>query len=233
MCSGNLIAFLTVSKDKPPFNTLRGLVEQDQYTWGIIGGTFFTNLFQVTAFLCRGSPQLLLDKIQRVISCSASFICKAPKSAHVGPLLCDLQWLPISSRIQYKIVLICFRIVSGTAPSFLSELPHLCSTSRSLRLASYARIFRVPRMGRRNLGERSYQYISSHSTNPSPVMRACVRACLRACVRACVLACVRVRACVRACVCVSTRGCVWVCEGCGGRDDRPRRAESPTQRSDA
>ena len=33
-----------------------------------------------------GSPQVLLDKIQRVINCSARFICKARESAHIIPL---------------------------------------------------------------------------------------------------------------------------------------------------
>ena len=73
--------------------------------------------------LHAGSPQVLLDKIQRVISCSARLIFKVPKSAHVTPFLYDLHWLPISSRIQYKIALICFHIVSGTAPYlFISTL---------------------------------------------------------------------------------------------------------------
>ena len=54
------------------------------------------------------------------------------------------------------------------------------------------------------------RFLSSHSTNPSPLMHVfvvcvcvCVCMCVCACVRACVHACVRVRACVRVCVCDS------------------------------
>ena len=36
---GNLIAFLTVHVDKLPFRSVDGLVGQDQYKWGITGGT--------------------------------------------------------------------------------------------------------------------------------------------------------------------------------------------------
>ena len=53
--------------------------------------------------LLTGSPQVLLDKIQRVINCSARLIYKAPKSARITNLLFDLHWLPINSWIQYKI----------------------------------------------------------------------------------------------------------------------------------
>ena len=109
--------------------------------------------------LLTGSPQVLLDKIQRVINCSARLIYKAPKSALITNLLFDLNWLPINSWIQYKIDFTWFHIVSGTAPPYLSELLHLYSPSRSLRSASDTLIFRVPRVCRRTLGERSFQYI--------------------------------------------------------------------------
>ena len=45
--SGNLIAFLTVNKDKPPFNTLQAMVEQDEYRYGTIDQSMWTMLFQV------------------------------------------------------------------------------------------------------------------------------------------------------------------------------------------
>ena len=52
--------------------------------------------------LLAGSPRVLLDKIQRVVSCSARLIFKVPKSAHITLILYDLHWLPVSSRIQKK-----------------------------------------------------------------------------------------------------------------------------------
>ena len=52
-----------------------------------------------------------------------------------------------------------FHIVSGTAPPYLSELFHLYSPSPSLRSSPDTRIFRVPRVCKRTLGERSFQYI--------------------------------------------------------------------------
>ena len=124
------------------------------FFWRCQNSTFLYCFLQV--WLLAGSPQVLLTKIQRVINCSAHLIFKVPKSAHITPFLYDLQWLPISSRIQYKIALICFHIVSGTVPPYLSALLHLCSPSHSLRSAADTRILHVPRMGRRTLGERSF-----------------------------------------------------------------------------
>ena len=121
----------------------------------LVSSLVLSRLDYCTALLA-GSPQVLLDTIQRVINCSARFTFKVPKSAHFTPFLYDLHWLPISSRIQYKIALICFHIVSGTSPPFISELLHLNSPSHSLRSAADTRIFHVPSTGR-TLGERSFQ----------------------------------------------------------------------------
>ena len=103
-------------------------------TKALVSSLVLSRLYYCNAVLA-GSPQVLLDKIQRVVNCTASLIYKASNSAHITPLLFDLHWLPISSRIQYKIALTCFHIISGTAPSYLSELLHLYSPSRSLRSA--------------------------------------------------------------------------------------------------
>ncbi|XP_069103796.1 glutamate receptor ionotropic, kainate 4-like [Argopecten irradians] len=46
--SGNLIAFLTVTKEKLPFDTLSGMVNQDVYKWGTIGGTAFIDIFKTS-----------------------------------------------------------------------------------------------------------------------------------------------------------------------------------------
>ena len=102
-------------------------------------------------------PQVLLDKIQRLINCSARPISKALESACVIRLLFVLHWQPISSRIQYKIALVCFHIVSSTAPVYVSELLRLYSPCSCLRSASDTRIFGVPRVVKRNWG--SFQYI--------------------------------------------------------------------------
>ena len=70
-----------------------------------------------------------------------------------------VPWSGVYGRIQYKIALTCFHIISGTALPYLTELLHLYSPSRSLRSASDTWIFRVPRVCRRTLGERSFQFI--------------------------------------------------------------------------
>ncbi|XP_071080993.1 glutamate receptor ionotropic, kainate 3-like [Haliotis cracherodii] len=44
--SGNLIAFLTDGRQKPPFSNLAGMAQQDTYRWGFVGGSSWVTLFQ-------------------------------------------------------------------------------------------------------------------------------------------------------------------------------------------
>ena len=43
---GNLIAFLTVTKYNPPFNTVKEMLQlRDDYKWGTLGGTIWELIF--------------------------------------------------------------------------------------------------------------------------------------------------------------------------------------------
>ncbi|XP_076095691.1 glutamate receptor ionotropic, kainate glr-3-like [Mytilus galloprovincialis] len=46
--SGNLVAFLTVTKEKLPFSNIAGLVEQSSYKWGTHEGTVFETIFKTS-----------------------------------------------------------------------------------------------------------------------------------------------------------------------------------------
>ena len=142
-------------EDKPSPNNKRRISHVQQRTGDIF-------CFTEDGNNCRWS-RMVTDTTSTSLPLSwLSFCMKAVE-------VYDLHWLPISSRIQYKIALICFHIISGTAPPYRSELLHLYSPFRSLRSASDTRIFRVPRMGRRTLGERSFQYIGHVIWNSPPL----------------------------------------------------------------
>jgi hypothetical protein len=45
-------------------------------------------------------------------------------------LIKELHWLPVHARIEFKIVLITFKIIMGLAPKYLSDLIETWQTSR-------------------------------------------------------------------------------------------------------
>ena len=79
---------------------------------------FQVKLITATAFymVCQ------LNKLQCVQNMCARLICNESRYCHITPLLVDLHWLPVKFRIEFKILLIVFKIFRGLAPSFLSFL---------------------------------------------------------------------------------------------------------------
>lgn len=72
--------------------------------------------------LLYGIPQYQLNKLQRVQNMCARLICNKTKYCHITPLFIELHWLPVSLRIEFKILLIVFKIFTGLAPPYLNSL---------------------------------------------------------------------------------------------------------------
>ena len=79
-------------------------------------------------FTC--SSQTTLHRLQRMQDAAARLICGASPRTHTPPLLKQLHWLPVSSRIQFKLCTLMYDINHGTAPRYLTELVRRCDDSR-------------------------------------------------------------------------------------------------------
>ena len=100
---------------------------------------------------------------------AARLIFRTTRSAHVTPMLHSLHWLPIEQRIEYKLSLLCFKIISHQAPIYLSELLHLYTPSRQLRSSTDTRVFRIPSFRTMSCGQRSFSYQAPFIWNQLPV----------------------------------------------------------------
>ena len=93
-----------------------------------------------------GCPQFLIDRLQKVQNAAGRLTCKAKKPCgHVQPILQSLRWLPIRARIQYKMSMLCFNVITGTGPQYLSEILYLYTPSRDPRSSTDTRILKIPR----------------------------------------------------------------------------------------
>ena len=75
----------------------------------------------------------LLKKLQRVQNSAARVIARTKRRDHITPILFSLHWLPICMRIRFKVLMICFKCLNGSAPMYLSELLEVYIPGRSLR----------------------------------------------------------------------------------------------------
>ncbi|XP_067682011.1 glutamate receptor-like isoform X1 [Haliotis asinina] len=78
--SGNLIAFLTVNKDKLPFETVSELVQQTDYIWGTAGGgTYWETMFEVAQKTNTSEYIQAWEGIKRFNATDPSVLSRDPK----------------------------------------------------------------------------------------------------------------------------------------------------------
>ena len=98
-----------------------------------------------------------LEKLQRVQNTAARLICNISKFDHITPTLVKLHWLPVRHRINFKILLITFKVIHGVAREYLGELlTYKNKCNYNLRSTSEI-LLQQPRIKiLRTLGDRSF-----------------------------------------------------------------------------
>jgi len=74
-------------------------------------------------------PKSQITRLQLIQNSLARAVVKAPKSCHITPVLRSLHWLKITERIEYKLLLLTYKVLTTTS---LYPPPH-----RSFRYASH------------------------------------------------------------------------------------------------
>ena len=120
--------------------------------------------------LLYGLPNCQLAKLQRVQNAAARLVYRESKFCHITPLLMRLHWLPISFRIRFKIALLTYKAINGLAPSYITELISIKSSSRySLRLDSELRLNTLIHKSYATLGDRSFTMAAPQVWNSLPI----------------------------------------------------------------
>ena len=104
----------------------------DQNTTERLIHSFVTSKLDRMNSLLYGLPKIHLEKLSRIHHAAARLIFLLKKLDHISPILQQLHWLPIIFRIEYKIILVTYKALNGLAPTYISELLHPVSQSRSL-----------------------------------------------------------------------------------------------------
>ncbi|XP_033997504.1 uncharacterized protein LOC117491563 [Trematomus bernacchii] len=74
-----------------------------------------------------------LDRLQYVQNSAARLLTRTKPWQHITPTLLHLHWLPVKSRIQYKLLLLTYTSLHSLAPAYISDLLQPYTPSRQLR----------------------------------------------------------------------------------------------------
>jgi hypothetical protein len=118
--------------------------------------------------LLVGSSKTVISKLQTVQNAAAKLVCGISRYDHVTPPLEGLHWLPISFRIQFKVLLLCYKSLHGKGPQYLQELLTPYQPARSLRSAS-SNYLVVPKSNLKTYGDRAFCVAGPTLWNSLPI----------------------------------------------------------------
>ena len=114
-----------------------------------------------------------LQKLQVIQNAAARLVTRTKKFESISPILRALHWLPIRSRIAFKILLLTYQCFHEMAPSYLSELLVRYEPGRSLR-SLQRDLYVVPPISTNFYGKRSFGHAAPELWNgiPNHIKRA-------------------------------------------------------------
>ena len=122
---------------------------------------------------CNGIYSGLLEtdlkKLQRVQNITAKIVLSKGKFADPTDCLRTLHWLPIKYRVEYKILCMVYKCLSGDAPDHLKDLLNeYTSTRQGLQSEHLHKRLVVPRTVRKTFASRAFSVYGPSLWNQTP-----------------------------------------------------------------
>ena len=117
-------------------------------------------------FSCLNKKEL--SRLQLVQNSAARVLTRTNRRTHITPILKALHWLPVSSRINFKILVLTFRALHGQAPPYISDLIQPYTPTRALRSVDQ-NLLTLPHTRFRTRGDRSFQAVAPRLWNDLPL----------------------------------------------------------------
>jgi len=136
----------------------------------VIGCSSDVDATRLRPFTMAGLPMRHLNRLQSVRNAATRLVYSARRSEHVSPLLRHLCWLRVPQRIEFRLTVLTYRCLNGTAPRYLANglrrVADISSRNR-LRSASTA-LLEVPRSKHSTIGDRAFSVTAAKAWNCLP-----------------------------------------------------------------
>ena len=117
--------------------------------------------------LFTGLPKNTTERLQLIQNSAAGLLTKTKRREHITPVLASLHWLPVMSRIDFKILLLTYKALNGTGPRYIANsLIHYVPT-RTLR-SSTSGLLTAPRNTTKKIGDAAFANYAPKLWNKIP-----------------------------------------------------------------
>jgi hypothetical protein len=105
----------------------------DTHSASLIAHSLVSSRLDYANSVLYGAPDSVIVKLQRIQNTLARTVLQSNYLAHCDTLLKQLHWLPIHTRIRFKLATITYKALSTSSPHYLSSLLSQHQPTRSLR----------------------------------------------------------------------------------------------------
>ena len=139
----------------------------DRPSFEIIINSLITSKLDYCNSLFSRLPVNSISLLQSIQNYAARLILKRQRYTSITPLLIELHWLPISDRINFKTLLITYKLVHHSTPSYLASKIKLRSPTRPLRNHDNL-LLEIPRSNSARMGDRAFSTCAPKLWNSLP-----------------------------------------------------------------
>jgi hypothetical protein len=116
-----------------------------------------------------GLPAYLVRRLQSVLNAAARLVYNLKRSDHISDALVSLHWLRAPERIKYKVAVLTYKVINGSAPRYLGTFERIADQPGRQRLRSAAtnRLL-VPSVRLSTVGSRAFPVAGPQVWNDLP-----------------------------------------------------------------
>ena len=137
---------------------------------------FITSKLDCYNSLLIGIPDTLKRRLQLIQNNAARLITKNKRSDDITPVLKKLHWLPVSFRIEYKVLCLCYQSLNDLAPSYMSAMLSYrdAPSSRCTLRNDELQLLKEPTARLKTHGDRAFSVYAPKLWNTLPLnLRQC------------------------------------------------------------
>ena len=127
----------------------------NQKGFEILINAFISSKLDYCNAIFTGITDSNIHTLQLIQNYAAKLVLNKRKFDHATPLLRELHWLPVKYRIDYKVLLICYKARNSLAPQYISDILVPYTRYRGLRDLAPNSLY-VPSTERVSMGDRAF-----------------------------------------------------------------------------